>query len=57
MKRKENPRALLPVLVFLVLYLGLGILFEYILKIPMGTVGTRVRKALDLLRIELGGEL
>jgi len=28
-----------------------------ILKIPMGTVGTRVRKALDLLRIELGGEL
>lgn len=36
MKPKENPRALLPVLVFLVLYLGLGILFEYILKIPMG---------------------
>ncbi|MBR5425639.1 MAG: sigma-70 family RNA polymerase sigma factor [Clostridiales bacterium] len=27
-----------------------------ILKIPMGTVGTRVRKALELLRIELGGE-
>jgi len=26
------------------------------LKIPMGTVGTRVRKALDLLRIELGGD-
>ena len=36
MKPKENPRALLPVLVFLVLYLGLGILFEYILKISMG---------------------
>ena len=36
MKPKENPRALLPVLVFLVLYLGLGILFEYVLKIPMG---------------------
>ncbi len=36
MKPKENPRALLPVLVFLVLYLGLGVLFEYILKIPMG---------------------
>ncbi len=36
MKPKANPRALLPVLVFLVLYLGLGILFEYILKIPMG---------------------
>ena len=36
MKPKANVRALLPVLVFLVLYLGLGILFEYILKIPMG---------------------
>ena len=36
MKPKENPRALLPVLVFLILYLGLGILFEYVLKIPMG---------------------
>lgn len=36
MKPKENPRALLPVLVFLALYLGLGVLFEYILKIPMG---------------------
>lgn len=28
--------ALLPIAVFLVLYLGLGILFEYVLKIPMG---------------------
>ena len=28
--------ALLPILVFLVLYLGLGIIFEYVLKIPMG---------------------
>ena len=36
MKPKANPRALLPVLVFLVLYLGMGILFEYVLKIPMG---------------------
>ena len=35
-KPKANPAALLPVLVFLVLYLGLGVLFEYILKIPMG---------------------
>ncbi len=26
------------------------------LDIPMGTVGTRVRKALDLLRIDLGGD-
>ena len=36
MKPKANSRALLPVLVFLVLYLGMGILFEYVLKIPMG---------------------
>lgn len=34
--KKSNPVALLPIGVFLVLYLGLGILFEYILKIPMG---------------------
>ena len=36
MKPEANPRALLPVLVFLVLYLGMGVLFEYVLKIPMG---------------------
>ena len=34
--KKSNLIALLPIGVFLVLYLGLGILFEYILKIPMG---------------------
>lgn len=34
--KKSNATALLPVLVFLVLYLGLGIIFEYICKIPMG---------------------
>jgi len=33
---KGNPVALLPIGVFLVLYLGLGLLFEYGLKIPMG---------------------
>lgn len=33
---KGNAKALIPILVFLVLYLGLGILFEYVLKIPMG---------------------
>ena len=33
---RSNPSALLPIGVFLVLYLGLGILFEYVLKIPMG---------------------
>ncbi len=33
---RPNPSALLPIGVFLVLYLGLGILFEYVLKIPMG---------------------
>lgn len=34
--KKGNWKALLPIGVFLVLYLGLGILFEYVLKIPMG---------------------
>lgn len=34
--KKANAKALLPILVFVVLYLGLGITFEYILKIPMG---------------------
>ena len=33
---KGNVKALLPIGVFLVLYLGLGIIFEYALKIPMG---------------------
>lgn len=36
MKKQANAKALLPILVFLILYLGLGILFEYVLKIPMG---------------------
>lgn len=34
--KQGNVKALLPIGVFLVLYLGLGILFEYVLKIPMG---------------------
>ncbi len=34
--KKGNPIALLPIGVFLVLYLGLGLWFEYGLKIPMG---------------------
>lgn len=34
--KKNNFKALLPIGVFLVMYLGLGILFEYVLKIPMG---------------------
>ncbi len=34
--KKGNWVALLPIGVFLALYLGLGILFEYVLKIPMG---------------------
>lgn len=36
MEKKGNAKALLPIGVFIVLYLGLGILFEYILKIEMG---------------------
>lgn len=35
-KVKSNGWALIPALVFLILYLGLGILFEYIFKIDMG---------------------
>lgn len=35
-QKKSNPIALLPIGVFLIMYLGLGILFEYIMKIPMG---------------------
>lgn len=34
--KKNNPKALLPIGVFLLLYLGLGIIFEYVMKIPMG---------------------
>lgn len=34
--KKGNSIALLPIGVFLVLYLGLGIIFEYVMKIPMG---------------------
>ena len=33
MKKKGNVIALMPIGVFLVLYLGLGILFEYVMKI------------------------
>ena len=35
-EKKGNPKALLPIGVFVVLYLGLGIIFEYVLKIEMG---------------------
>ena len=34
--KKGNPIALLPIGVFLAIYLGLGLLFEYGMKIPMG---------------------
>ncbi|MBR6575088.1 MAG: Na+/H+ antiporter NhaC family protein [Clostridia bacterium] len=34
--KKGNFKALLPIGVFLVLYLGLGIVFEYVMKIQMG---------------------
>ena len=34
--KKGNTVALLPIGVFLVIYLGLGIVFEYVLKISMG---------------------
>jgi len=34
--KKGNFKALLPIGVFLLIYLGLGLIFEYALKIPMG---------------------
>lgn len=34
--KKNNPKALLPIGVFLIFYLGLGMIFEYVMKIPMG---------------------
>ena len=34
--KTSNPVALLPVGIFLLLYLGMGLVFEYILKIEMG---------------------
>lgn len=34
--KEKNLKALLPIGVFLLIYLGLGILFEYVMKIPMG---------------------
>ncbi|MBQ8856956.1 MAG: Na+/H+ antiporter NhaC family protein, partial [Lachnospiraceae bacterium] len=34
--KTKNFKALLPIGVFLVMYLGLGIIFEYVMKIPMG---------------------
>ena len=34
--KKGNPVALLPIAIFLVLYLGLGVLFEFVMKIEMG---------------------
>lgn len=34
--RRSNPWALLPIAVFVILYLGTGLIFEYVLKIQMG---------------------
>lgn len=34
--KKANYKALLPIGVFLILYLGIGIVFEYVLQVPMG---------------------
>ena len=36
MQKKANPAALLPILEFLLLYLGLGLIFEYVLRDPDG---------------------
>ena len=34
--KKSNSLALLPIGVFVIFYLTLGIVFEYVMKIPMG---------------------
>lgn len=34
--KKSNPLALIPIGVFVIFYLSLGIIFEYVMKIPMG---------------------
>ena len=34
--KKSNPLALIPIGVFVAFYLTLGIVFEYVMKIPMG---------------------
>ena len=34
--KKSNAFALIPIGVFVVFYLSLGIIFEYVMKIPMG---------------------
>ena len=36
MENEGNVRSLIPIAVFVILYLGLGILFEYVLDIEMG---------------------
>ena len=46
--RHSNPVALVPILVFLVLYLGTGIIFEYVMKIPMGFYNVPIIVALFL---------
>ena len=45
--KKENYKALLPIGVFLVLYLGLGILFEYVLKKYIQYRGLPLQKTLQ----------
>ena len=34
--KKSNPLALIPIGVFVAFYLSLGIIFEYVMAIPMG---------------------
>ena len=47
--KKGNWKALLPIGVFLVMYLGLGILFEYGLHIPMGFIISPLSSPFSLL--------
>lgn len=41
MEGQKNLRALLPIGVFLLLYLGFGIIFEYVLKTEQGFYGVQ----------------
>ena len=50
---KRNGKALLPIVVFVVLYLGLGILFEYVLDIEIGFYIIRERRIQRSLKQQL----
>ena len=46
--KKSNASALIPIGVFVVFYLSLGIIFEYVMKIPMGFYNVPVVVAMNI---------